>query len=62
MQDGYKSLTDGYFAQQISVRLTDDDWGDLQNINKTFFEGELTNSMLARILIRKGVQWYKNLK
>lgn len=34
----------------------------IKEINKDFFENEASNSMLGRILIRKGIQWYKELK
>lgn len=62
--DGYSSPTssDGYsYEQQISIRLTNDDILAIKEINDFFFEGELTNSTIGRVLIRKGVQWYKKL-
>lgn len=48
--------------RQLNVKLTDDDTADIAAINKKFFEDEASNSMLGRILIRKGIQFYKNFK
>lgn len=62
--DGYQFLNDGYniCSQQLNVRLSEKDIEEINTINNTLFEGECTNSMMGRILIRKGLQWYKNLK
>ena len=63
MKDGYGTRTDGYnYDNQINVRLNDEDIIDLKDINEYFFEGELSSSMLGRILIRKGIKYYKQLK
>lgn len=68
--DGSETLPDGYVEDgyieyvcdsQVNVRLTGEDMSEIEEINITFFEGELSNSTLGRILIRKGIQWYKNL-
>lgn len=56
--DGYASKRD----QQINVKLTDEDLRDIDNINAHFFEGEASRSMLGRIILRKGIQFYKKLK
>lgn len=59
IMDGYQSPT---YKQQINIKLADSDVNDMQSINQDFFEGEATNSMLGRILLRKGIQFYKKLK
>lgn len=65
--DGYGRVSnmDGYNTEckhQLNVKLTEEDVVHLAEINKNFFENEAPNSMLGRILIRKGIQFYKNLK
>lgn len=68
--DGYGPLvtddfSDGYntkHTKQLNVKMTEEDSKDIQNINRDFFEGEATNSMLGRVLLRKGIQFYKRLK
>lgn len=64
--DGYK-LTDGYgstdgYSHQINIRLNDNDYVNFEAINKYFFEGEASNSMLGRILVKKGINFYNQLK
>lgn len=68
--DGYKISNDGYASSdgygtaydcQLNVRLNQEDLKDITWINEFFFEESANNSMLCRILIRKGIQWYKNL-
>jgi hypothetical protein len=54
--DGYKN------SKQINVKLTEDDVGNIDNINRDFFENEASNSMMGRILLRKGIQFYKKLR
>ena len=72
--DGY---TDGYYAmqflnnlakdgyvlnnKQINIKLTEDDVNDVNLINQAFFEGEVSNSTIGRILLRKGIAFYKKL-
>lgn len=62
--DGYwtPSNQDGYVKEQLNVKLTELDMLQIKEINNNFFENEASNSMLGRILIRKGIQWYKELK
>lgn len=57
--DGYVS---GKHTVQLNVKLTKEDEVDVKNINADFFEGEASNSMLGRILLRKGIQFYKKLR
>lgn len=61
--DGYHPITDGYGVnnKQINVKLTEDDVKDVNFINNMFFEGEASNSMIGRILLRKGISFYKKL-
>lgn len=70
--DGYGSITiqtDGYIqftiggnhTKQLNIRITEEDITDIEAINSEFFEGEATNSMLGRILLRKGIAFYKRL-
>lgn len=49
-------------TKQINVKLTEDDVKSIDDINLSFFEGEATNSMIGRILLRKGIQFYQKLK
>lgn len=56
---------DGYqqdHSEQFNVKLTKEDTAQIKEINKDFFENEASNSMMGRILIRKGIQFFKNLK
>jgi hypothetical protein len=48
--------------RQLNVKMTEDDAKAMEEINKDFFEGEATNSMLGRIILRKGMAFYKKLK
>lgn len=59
------SLGDGYagnYTKQINVKLTEEDNKEIHDINGDFFEGEASNSMMGRILLRKGIQFYKKLR
>lgn len=56
------SLDIGSKKQQMNVKLTDADVQDIKAINDDFFEGEASNSMLGRILLRKGIFFYKKLR
>lgn len=47
---------------QMNVKLTETDVIDIKQINDDFFEGEATNSMLGRVLLRKGIFFYKKLR
>lgn len=47
---------------QLNVKLNDQDIRNIVQINKDFFEEEASNSMLGRILIRKGIAFYNKLK
>jgi hypothetical protein len=60
-QDGYQ-LTNQEYKQQLNVKLTDEDMKIIKEINKDFFENEASNSMLGRILVRKGIAFYKKLR
>lgn len=60
--EGY---TDGYSSKntkQMNIKMTEEDAKDIAEINQLFFEGEAPNSMLGRILLRKGIQFYKKMK
>lgn len=48
--------------QQLNVKLTETDVQELAEINDSFFEGEATNSMIGRLVLRKGIAAYKKLK
>lgn len=63
--DGYYSFPthDGYtYEYQLNIKLTATDMVDIRDINKEFFEDEITNSTLGRILLRRGIKTFKNLK
>ena len=59
--DGYYPLTDGYnrLDKQINIKLSKEDFQAIEEINQHFFENEITTSNLGRILIRKGIQFFK---
>ncbi len=46
------------YEHQLNVKLTEEDMKNIFEINKTFFENEASNSMLGRILIRKGITFF----
>lgn len=56
--DGYS----GKNTKQMNIKMTEEDAKDIAEINQLFFEGEAPNSMLGRILLRKGIQFYKKMK
>lgn len=62
--DGYAGFPkDGYACEyQLNIKLTSQDMFDINEINKEFFESEITNSTLGRILLRKGIKTFKNIK
>ena len=63
--DGYTPavFSDGYqHSFQLNVKLTGDDMQDIMDVNKEFFDNEITNSTLGRILLRRGIKTFKNLK
>ena len=49
------------FDKQINVKLTDNDMKEINFINSNFFENEASNSMIGRILLRKGIAYFKNM-
>jgi len=59
--DGYWSSShqDGYVKEQLNVKLSEQDMEQIREINREFFENEASNSMLGRILIRKGIKFYQ---
>lgn len=57
-KDGYEQSLKEY---QVNVKLTEVDAKNISDINKHFFEGEAGNSMLGRVLIRKGIRFYQQL-
>lgn len=65
--DSEGSLTintgDGYnkHEKQLNVKLTKVDEQDIKEINDEFFEGEASKSMMGRVLLRKGIHFYKKL-
>lgn len=46
------------YPHQANVKLTDDDMTKINAINKDRFEGDASVSMLIRVLVRKGLEWY----
>ena len=72
--DGYYN-EDGYFPQnyswgeswgkkdqQLNIKLSAEDMFALNEINEDFFYKEIPNSTLGRILIRRGIKYFKDLK
>lgn len=49
-------------THQVNIKLTNEDMERLEKINSEHFTGEASNSMLGRILIRKGMEWYEKGK
>lgn len=66
--DGYGCLESEQYSSkpvytsQLNVKLTEEDMRNITEINKDFFEDEASNSMLGRILLRKGIAFYKKIK
>ena len=57
------TLNDGYHHEkQLNIKLTELDMNDILDIKQEFFDNEITNSTLGRILIRRGIKSFKNLK
>lgn len=65
--DGYQAAdvnADGYqpkYPVQFNMRLTKENKEEINWINDHFYEGEMSDSNIGRILVKKGIQWYKNL-
>lgn len=60
-----QTVTDGYGAKnevQLNVKMTKEDENHMKDINQSFFENEASSSMLGRILLRKGIEFFKKLK
>lgn len=49
------------YEHQLNIKLTEEDMKNIFEINKVFFENEASNSMLGRILIRKGITFYQKI-
>jgi hypothetical protein len=62
--DGYRNTDDGYSknSEQLNIKLSKEDMQNVKDINAEFFEGEASSSMMGRILLRKGIQFYKKLR
>jgi len=56
----YKTKQDHKY--QLNIKLTDEDVKDMEEINKDFFDGEANDSMMGRIILRKGMAVYRKLK
>lgn len=48
--------------QQINIKITEEDSSQISDINKYFFENECSNSMIGRMILRKGIKFYKQLQ
>lgn len=61
--DGYNYAIGprSYYEHQLNIKLTEEDMKQILEINKVFFENEASNSMLGRILIRKGIAFYQKI-
>jgi len=55
-----QNIRQGY-EHQLNIKLTEEDMKNILEINKVFFENEASNSMLGRILIRKGITFYQKI-
>jgi hypothetical protein len=49
--------TDKY-PYQANVKLTEEDMNRVLAVNTEHFEGDASVSMLIRVLVRKGLDWY----
>lgn len=47
---------------QINVKLTEKDNSEIQAINKAIFAGEASGSMLGRLLMKKGMEFYSAIR
>ena len=58
---GYKGFPpDGYTCDyQLNIRLNATDMQNISDINKEYFDSEITNSTLARILLRRAIKDFK---
>lgn len=51
---------DGYLHDhQLNMRLTGEDMQKIMDINREFFDNEITNSTLARILLKLGIKAFR---
>lgn len=50
------------YCKQINVKLTEEDMRHINDINRDFFDKEITTSTLGRILLRKGIKLFRNSK
>ncbi len=62
VSDGYHTADYNKNNKQLNVKLTAEDKKEIDSINKDFFEGEATDSMMGRVLLRKGIQFYNKLR
>ncbi len=61
-EDGTIIVPKQEHKHQLNIKLTDEDVKDMEEINKDFFDGEANNSMMGRIILRKGMAVYRKLK
>ena len=57
-----KNNKNSKFENQINIKITAEDSKEIEKINDDFFEGEMPDATLGRVLLRKGIQFYKKLK
>lgn len=50
------------YQHQINVKLTKEDMERIEAINQEYFGGDASGSMLVRIVVRKGLEWYEGEK
>lgn len=56
-KDGY-----GNHVKQLNIKLTEKDISTIKEINKEFFDNEISDSTLGRILLRRGIKSFNKIK
>jgi len=49
---------DDLCIKQINVKLSQKDFDDIENINRSYYENSFSNSSMVRLLIRKGLETF----
>jgi hypothetical protein len=50
------------YPNQVNVKLTDLDIKEVKAVNDKYFGGDASMSMLIRVLVRKGFEWFAKEK
>lgn len=50
------------YPHQVNVKLTNEDMGRMDEVKQKYLNGDISWSMLVRLLVRKGLDWYAQEK